>query len=217
VSNNSGLWLFGKRKDFTIINNAIDLDRFTFDNSSRSFIRKSLGIEKNLVIGHVGIFNSTKNQIMLIDLINELVLDFPSMILVLIGDGILRFSVEEKIKSLNLQENVLFLGMVNDTSKYYSAFDMLIMPSIYEGYPNVVLEAQVNGLPVLVSDTITNEIEVSDDIYFISLLDKYAWLERIKDIANRKQSRKIDHKLLTEKIVTIENEKAFLENLYDIL
>ena len=195
----AGRWLFGDKtfndKKVTIINNAIDLDKFKYNQEIRNIKRKELGInDDNLVIGHIGRFVAQKNHTFLIDIFNEVVKLNNKAMLLLVGQGPLENEIKEKVKSLNLENNVKFLGQRNDVNKLYQMFDVFLLPSLYEGLPVVGVEAQATGLRCILSDAMTKETKVLKSTKFISLEEKEKkWAKEIlkkRKGINRKEVRK---------------------------
>lgn len=137
----AGKWLFGKkvveRKELNVINNAIDLKKFEFNENTREDLRKELGIKEDvLVIGHVGRFMKQKNHEFLIDVFNELIKKNENSILMLIGQGPLLNEMKQKVRDLNIEDKVKFIGQVTNVEKYYNIMDVFLFPSIYEGLRN---------------------------------------------------------------------------------
>ena len=137
----AGKWLFGKkvveRKELNVINNAIDLKKFELNENTREDLRKELGIkEDTLIIGHVGRFMKQKNHEFLIDVFNELIKKNENSILMLIGQGPLLNDMKQKVRDLNIEDKVKFIGQVTNVEKYYNIMDVFLFPSIYEGLRN---------------------------------------------------------------------------------
>ena len=137
----AGKWLFGKkvveRKELNVINNAIDLKKFEFNENTREDLRKELGIKEDvLVIGHVGRFMKQKNHDFLIDIFNELIKKNDNSILILIGQGPLLNDMKQKVRDLKIEDKVKFIGQVTNVEKYYNIMDVFLFPSIYEGLRN---------------------------------------------------------------------------------
>lgn len=191
----AGRWLFGnkiyeKGKVF-LLNNAIDLDKFKYDEKVRIAKRKELGIKKNqIVIGHIGRFVQQKNHEGLIDIFNEVHKQNKNAILLLAGQGPLTGIIKEKVKKLELEDSVIFLGQRNDANELYQAFDIFLLPSLYEGLPVVGVEAQASGLLCILSSDMTKETKVLKTTTFIDLkesseqwaniiLEKYKSYKRI--------------------------------------
>ena len=172
-SNLAGEWMYGKKAvqsgKITIIPNAIDLEKFAFNPDKRKLLRQKLGLENKFVLGHIGRFVYQKNHSFLIDVFAEVVKVKPEARLMLVGDGELRKTIEEKVVSLGLQDKVLFLGNRNDVADLYNAMDIFLLPSHYEGLPVVGVEAQANGLKCLFSDKVTEESKLLEETMFIPL------------------------------------------------
>ncbi len=166
----AGRFLF-KNKKFEIINNAIDCDRFKFNPNERKSIREQYNIDENtVVLGNIGRFCNQKNQMFLLKLMKKLENVSPSKYkLMLIGDGELKNSLLNYIDSNHLEKSVILPGSMKDTSKIYSAFDLFLLPSLYEGLPVVGVEAQINGLRMICSTNVTEELNFSNLVSFLDL------------------------------------------------
>jgi len=162
VSNEAGEWLF-KEKDFEVVHNGINDQVYRFQQDKRDKVRQSLNLGNKTVYGNVGAFLPAKNHSFLIDIFHEIRKNDESTVLMLVGDGRLKNDVEDKVRKLGLTESVMFMGLREDVSELMMAMDCLIFPSLFEGLPNVVLEAQTSGLPVLMSDVITDEVIVNEN------------------------------------------------------
>lgn len=180
----AGRWLFGDKEydrgNVYLLNNAIDLDKFKYDENIRKEKRKELNIsDDTLVIGHVGRFVEQKNHRFLIDIFNEVHKEKNS-ILLLAGQGPLVEEIHEKVNELGLNESVRFLGQRKDIDKLYQAMDLFLFPSLYEGLGMVAVEAQVSGLPCVVSTEIPEIAKVTEKITFVNLENKIeTWTEII--------------------------------------
>lgn len=188
----AGEWMYGKQAvadgKVTIINNAIDLKQFAFDEAKRNKLRKEFGLQDCFVIGHVGRFMKQKNHDFLIDIFAEVVKKQDNAKLLLIGDGSLREQIENKVKTLGLDEKVIFTGVRSDVADLYNAMDVFVLPSFYEGLPVVGVEVQANGLPFLCSSNVTREILISDRIELLKLEDGMkTWAEKILAYVNKKR------------------------------
>lgn len=166
----AGRFLYGddyiNKGKVVILNNAIECDKFKYDKNKRLEIRKKLELDGKMVVGHVGRFNEQKNHMFLIDIFNQICKLKSNAHLILIGDGPLENKIKEKVKILDLQEKVTFLGRRNDISDLMQAMDVFILPSLYEGLPLVGVEAQAAGLPCFMADTITDEVNFCDTKFF---------------------------------------------------
>ena len=169
----AGEWLFGKRAmnsgRVTVWQNAIDTERFAYDESKREDMRRQLHIENKFVVGHAGRFMRQKNHDFLIDIFSEIHKRRSDSVLLLAGDGPLMGSVREKVNRLGLSECVIFPGSVNDIERYYHAMDIFMFPSLYEGLGMSAVEAQISGLPVICSTEVPDEAVICDNIKFIPL------------------------------------------------
>ena len=161
----SARWLFGDQTvdqgKVKIIRNAIELDRFAFDEEARTRLRKEIEASDDIrVIGQVGRFSAQENQLFSLDVLAELVKKNPRVLLVFLGVGDDMDKVKAKAHDLGLSDHVRFLGMRSDVNEWYSAFDVLLFPSLYEGLPLTAVEAQVSGLPLVVSDKVPKEADL---------------------------------------------------------
>lgn len=174
-SKEAGEAVFGKKwveqGKVQVIPNAIETEKYVYDIKVREDMRESLGLAGKLVIGHVGSFRTPKNHVFLLDVFAEIYKRNPAARLVLVGEGPLMPEIKEKAKQLGLSEVVLFTGNQSKVSDYYQTFDILIFPSLYEGLPGTVVEAQVSGLKCLISDAITKEVDITELVYRMSLAD----------------------------------------------
>ncbi|MCI9135005.1 MAG: glycosyltransferase family 1 protein [Lachnospiraceae bacterium] len=183
-STEAGTWLFGKRQinlgNVIFLQNGIELEKFHYCEEIRNSVRRKLGIEESFVVGHVGRFHEQKNHLFLIKVFNEIVKNNPSAVLLLIGEGEREEEIRKYVEALELTKYVLFLGKRMDVGKLMQAMDIFLFPSFYEGMPNTVLEAQAVGLPCFISDTITEEVKLTDLVTFLSLKeDALKWCKHI--------------------------------------
>lgn len=215
----AGRWLFGNKEydkgNVYLLNNAIDLDKFKYDEKIRSEKRKKLNIsDDTLVIGHVGRFVEQKNHRFLIDIFNEIHKQNSNSILLLAGQGPLMEEIKSKVESLGLEKFVIFLGQIDDADKLYQAIDIFVLPSLYEGLPVVGVEAQATGLLCELSSNMTKETKILDTTRFISL-DKSAkeWASIILD--DYSKFKRYDTTAdITKSNFNIKKETIKLENKY---
>ena len=215
----AGRWLFGDKEynkgNVYLLNNAIDLDKFKYNEPLRKKKRKELGIKDDtLVIGHIGRFVAQKNHDYLIDIFNDIHKKNNNSILLLAGQGPLMEDIKNKVKELNLDDSVKFLGQRNDANELYQAFDVFLLPSLYEGLPVVGVEAQAAGLLCYLSDDMTKETKVLDITKFMSLNNaSEEWANNILD--DVKKYKRIDtSKEMTAKNFNIKEEAKKLEEYY---
>lgn len=173
----AGKWLY-QDKPFVVLKNGTNTSKYAFNQHYREEYRKKLGIENKVAVGHVAHFTYHKNHEFLIRVFKEVVKQNPSYVLVLVGSGKYEDDIKAKVKEYGMEKNVIFTGTSLDIPQILSAMDFMVLPSLYEGLPNVVIEWQASGLPVLLSDTITKECEMSDLLEFIPL-DESVWIKKI--------------------------------------
>lgn len=167
-STEAGKWMFNGNK-FTVLNNAIDAKKFQYNKEVFATKKKELGLEDCFVIGHVGRFNEPKNHTFIIDVFNEVAKQDETARLVLVGTGDLMENVRSKVNSLNLNDKVIFLGLRSDIAELMQAMDVFLFPSVYEGLPVTLVEAQAAGLPCIISDRISTESMITENITMMSL------------------------------------------------
>lgn len=209
-------WLFGKDSgNCLIIKNGINLKQFAFSPGVRKKIREHLGINEScLIIGHVGRFCTPKNHVFAIDVFKEFYKLQPESVLLLVGDGPLRSAMENKVEDLNLQDKVKFLGVRSDVNCLLQAIDVFIFPSIYEGLPVTLIEAQGAGIPCLISNTITSEVDMGINLVeYLPLNDKMMWVKRLQNRAVR-FSGDIKTEALEQKGYDIQNVSAWIKEFY---
>ena len=216
----AGRWLFGNKEydngNVYLLNNAIDLDKFKYDEEKKEKKRKELNIEDNtLVIGHVGRFVKQKNHRFLIDIFNEIYKQNNNSVLLLAGQGPLMEEIEIKVKDLGLEKNVKFLGQRKDINELYQAFDVFCLPSLYEGLPVVGVEAQATGLLCVLSDDMTKETKILDTTEFLSLSKSAEeWADTIIE-KNKKFKRINPKKEISNKGFNIVAEAQKIVNFYE--
>ena len=216
----AGRWMFGKRK-FTIIPNGRNLKKYEYDSKKRIEYRNILGIPSDtLVIGHVGRFNRQKNHEYLVHVFGEVYKKKRNSYLVLIGTGEKVGEIKNLVKELELENNVIFTGVIENVSDYLSAFDIMLLPSLYEGLPLVVIEWQIAGLPCIVSDTVTKECAITSLVKFESIKkEPEVWANEVVNLIL--QDRNDGKEVIFNEIKTagydIESGAEKLKKLYSIL
>lgn len=187
-SNNSGKYLFNNR-DFKVIYNGVDIDKYSYNTEKRKKIRKVLGIEDKFVIGNIGRFELQKNHDFLIDIFKKYHEKNEKAVLLLIGEGKLQSTIEKKVDDYKLNDCVKFLGVRKDADYLYNGMDCFVLPSLYEGLPVVGVEAQVSGLPTLFSDNITKEVGFGNKTFYLPINSIDKWVEKLETINESKQKR----------------------------
>lgn len=212
-NNAAGKWLF-RNKKFDIIDNGIFLKDYQYNQDNRTEIRKKFKLNKNdILLGNVGKFNYQKNQLFLLDVLKQLPEKYK---LILIGNGPDFKDILLKVDILGLSDRVIFTGVVNDVQRYLSAMDIFVLPSRFEGQPFVVIEAMANGLPIIVSDHVSREVDVINKLSFISL-SVTKWVKQIKMIKLRNRLIDSSNNILNLSSHGYDVEKnadKFYENVY---
>lgn len=174
-SRDAGIARYGKRvggnpSRCTVLNNAIDVEKFVFSEEARKTQRDALGIDENLlVVGHVGRFAHPKNHSFILEVFEQIKKKDNDSLLLLVGDGEQRPQIEEIIKQKNLGSSVILAGVQSNVRDFYQAMDVFLMPSFYEGLPVSMVEAQTNGLPCCVSTGVPKESAITGLVDFLSL------------------------------------------------
>lgn len=217
-SEHAGRWLFGNKlfesEKVKVINNAIDINKFGYDEKVRVELRKELNIDNKIVIGHIGRFIPQKNHEKIINIFNEFHKKNKNSVLLLIGEGSLKEQILNKVKELKLENEVVFLGQRNDVNKLYQVMDLFLFPSLYEGLGMVMIEAQCSNLPCVASTEVPNIVKVNDNVNFIELSkDSNYWS---KDILNLIQTSHRKSKLKEVSLAgySIDEEEKKLLNIY---
>lgn len=171
----AGLWMF-RRRPFSVIPNAIDTRQFAADAEARSAVRAEFGFGDALVLGHISNFVPAKNPLFLLEVLEEVRGKGADCRLLLVGDGPMRAELEARARTMNLSDYVCFTGARADVAQLYQAMDAFLLPSLYEGFPTVALEAQCAGLPVVMSDAVTRDCAMVDNMFY-QPLDAKIWAE----------------------------------------
>ena len=184
----AGIYLFGKNDvengKVMILPNAIDLNAFNYKPFLREKKRLEAGIkDSTVVIGHVGRFFEQKNHRFLIEIFETFHMKNHDSVLLLFGEGTLRDEITQMVEERGLKDDIRFMGVKADIAEWYQAMDVFVLPSLYEGFPVVGVEAQAAGLPCLFSAEITSEIAISCCTRFISLSqNSKKWADEIKHL-----------------------------------
>lgn len=188
-SNAAADWIYGKKeKNYTVFKNAIDAKKYQYDEVKSLKNRNVLGIsEKTLVIGTCGRLSPEKNQKFLIEVFSLIKEKIPNSKLLMIGDGPEKENLLKQAKNLNVNDDIIFTGMVNNTEFYYNVLDVFVLPSFYEGLPLTGVEAQAAGLTCFFSTGVTKEIKVTENVYFISLEEPAKnWCKKIIELKKKR-------------------------------
>lgn len=173
------------QKKAKFIPNAIEVDKFKFNEEIRNQIRKEFGVEDKFVIGHVGRFAHMKNHKYMLQILEQCTKiekekKLPETVMMFLGDGDLREEIRKQAVEMGIDSRVLFMGNKRDVYRYYQAMDYFLLPSLYEGLPGTAIEAQASGLPGIMSDTVTEEAIVTDLLQMRSIQEEpILWAEEI--------------------------------------
>ncbi|MCH5255764.1 MAG: glycosyltransferase family 1 protein [Lachnospiraceae bacterium] len=213
----AGINAFGRKQlekgKVKIIYNAIDAAKFSYSPEKREFVRKQLKIEDKLVLGHVGRFSTPKNHPYLIEIFAALCGMRDDAVLVLLGDGPDRDKIELKCEELGIRDKVLFMGNCKQPEDYYQAFDIFLLPSLYEGLPGVLVEAQAAGLRCIVSDTVTREARATDLVTYMDIKQPASvWAKEI--VAQLDYDRCVTFEEIAEKGLDIKKQALAYREFY---
>jgi len=211
-------WIYPKEmiinNKVKIIRNGVETKRFHYDKDIRKRTRETLGIDHKLVIGNVARFKRQKNHTFLIEIFREVHKICPESVLVLVGIGELLEPTKEQVHSYNLDDSVLFLGGRSDVPDLMNAFDVFVLPSLFEGLPLVGIEAQCTGLPIVTATTVSEETDVTGNVRFMDLdIDPKIWAQQIIKLS-RTYQRKDMVDQVREKGFDIQSTADWLQNFY---
>lgn len=195
-------WLFCKKDMLSgavhIINNGIEASRYSFSASERIKTRNKLGLTDKFVVGHIGHFSYQKNHEFLLHIMKELVTLVPNAVLLLIGTGERQDKIEQLADQLGISDHVIFGGITDNIPEMLWAMDAFVLPSRFEGFGNVLIEAQAAGLKCFASeDVIPKAVKITDNLTWVSLQESYsAWARQIAEVNNR-----YIHRDYTQKVI----------------
>lgn len=209
----AGKWMFNT-DNFKVLNNAINVKDYTFNLIIRNDKRKEFGIsDDSILVGHVGRFFPQKNHEFLIDIFNQFHKDHPNSYLILVGEGELKTSIQDKVRTLGLEDYVIFTGLRSDVNELLQAMDVFLFPSLYEGLPVSIIEAQAAGLPCLISDKVPIECKKTDLVYQLSLEDSVnTWSDKIHELSHI--IRRDTYEEIKQSGFDIVENAKWLENFY---
>lgn len=196
------------------IPNAINVEKYFFSTETRNKIRQELHLTEGVFLcGHVGSMTGPKNHLFLLEVFQSVLLIKPNAILLLCGDGPLKPEIEEKALQLGIRERIVFRGVVRNVNEFMMAMDVLIFPSFFEGFPITVIEAEATGLPIVLSDVITKEVDITDCVIRESLSDSpEKWAETICGICIGDRSAYNDQ--ISDTVFNMTKAVKFVETKY---
>lgn len=201
--------------DFTFVHNAIDVDRFVYNEETRNAMRVKYNLNDKHVVGHIGRFMQQKNHEFLIKVFAEIKKQDPKAYLVLLGDGELMDKTKKQVANLGLENDVMFVGNVPNANEWYQAFDLFILPSHWEGLPVVGVETQAADVPSIFSDSITPEIGLTDKAHFLNLNAPISdWANLSCRLLNEPLNRTNQYDAISNSGYNIKSEAEKLQSLY---
>lgn len=203
-----------KNKKYTLLPNAIDMKKFMYNKEARTKIRTEFNISNSKLFIHIGTFTIPKNHIFLIEVFEKYLKEFHNSKLLLVGDGPLKEEIKRVVINKKIEDNVIFAGIRQDIGDLLSASDVLLFPSIYEGLPLTLIEAQTNGINIISSSNVSNECKLSNLIEFLPIDDSNVWVDKIKKLKIT-SNREMYYKELSETNFSIEKATKILEGLYN--
>lgn len=216
----AGDWLYGKknRDNVTIMNNAVDANQYRYNPEVSKKMKKQLGIEGKKVIGHVGRFFPQKNHGFLIDIFNEIYKKDKDTVLLLVGGGelddALKNQIKEKVRNLGLEDAVEFLGVREDVDRIVQTFDVFLLPSLFEGLPVTMVEAQAAGLPCVISDKVPIQCDLTGNVWVVPLEESpEKWADVVLDKANNFEKRDT-YQQIVDAGFDIKSQAKWLEEFY---
>lgn len=203
---------------YCIIPNAIDTSLYAFSQNIRENLRNEMNLQEKTVIGFVGRLSDIKNVLFLIDVFCEIHKRNAKAFLLVVGEGELGDKMKERLAQCGLSDSVRFLGMRKDVNELYQAMDLFLLPSRFEGLPVVLVETQTIGLPCLVSDRITREVEITDLLTYLSIeesAEKWAEIamQKLDETKRRDRSREIADAGFEIRRMAKEMEAFYLEQV----
>ncbi len=220
----SATWLFGKKtvEEHRVhyIKNAIDLQRYAFNASHRLELRRKYGLEGKHVLGQIGRFTTQKNYNFSMDVVAELVSKDPDAVFVALGSGNLMHEIKQKASALGIANHVMLLGNQSNADAWYSAFDALLFPSLYEGLPLTMIEAQAAGLPIISSDKVTSEAFIDKELITTLPLElpTAAWAHTITGVFKQtNHGRRVDIARFRQEGYNIQESASRLQKWYETL
>lgn len=180
----AGDWMFGGSA-YEIVRNAIGASTYQYSSDTATQIKEELRLGDSVIIGHVGNFTPAKNHLFLLEVFKKILKLEPNARLVLVGGGDGKRSIQDKVLSMGMQDKVIFTGIRKDVNKLMQVMDVFVFPSLYEGLPVTMIEAQASGLHCIISDHVSEECVVTDGLVTIKKLNKSPdeWAEHILEQA----------------------------------
>ena len=216
----AGNWLFNN-KNYKIINNSVDLDKYSYNSFIRNKKRKELKVDNCFVIGHVGNYYPEKNHLFLLNVLAEIIVKKSDIRLLLVGTGPLKDEIISRINELGLEQQIILAGQVDNVEEYMQAMDVFVFPSFHEGFGVALLEAMASGLSCGVSDVIEPAKCFSTQIDSLSIEKERFWVDYLLNLhdkcnlINREEVSRKMRLFLEDSGYSLQNNTMVLENLYE--
>lgn len=211
-SGKAGKWMFND--DYLIINNGIELQKFTYNSLKRDEMRKKLNLSNEYVIGNIGRMSEQKNPFFLLNIFSKLKKINSNIKLLWVGDGELMDEAKKHVDKLGVSKDVIFTGRVSNPEDFYNVMDLFAMPSLYEGFPIAAIEAQTNDLICLLSDKITEESKITSKSKLLSIDNEEEWVLEIQKQMLSKDIRNDNFDIMKDKGYDINTTVILLSNIY---
>ena len=208
-------FIFGSqisREKIKILHNALDIERYSYDECKRMDMRRRLDCDNKFVIGTVGRMGYAKNQSFLVECFYEIQQQIDNAVLLLVGSGELEEDLRRQVESYHMNDKVIFAGVVDNTEDYLQVMDVFTLPSRFEGLPNVLVEAQAAGLICISGNSVTREVKITDNVFFLEL-EKDRWINEILRYAKGYVRNKVDEQIRNAGY-DIKQEIKILEDIY---
>jgi len=216
-STEAAKWMYSKQvifsKQYTLISNGIDVKKFLYSKEIEMKVSEALNLKDCFVIGHVGRFNTQKNHRFLIEIFYKITEKKENVKLLLMGTGPLESEIKERVKDLGIEDKVCFLGNRDDVEKILCACDVFVFPSLHEGLPLTLIEAQSSGLSCYISDVISDEVIITPLVQKISLDETAAqWADKICEYV--KEDRIKNNEMVKKSKYNLEYTVRYLSDFY---
>ena len=200
--------------NYVEIPNAIIVEKYKFDRNTRQILRSRMGVaEDTLLVGHVGSFSTPKNHPFLLRIFKSIKVRRTNVKFVLIGAGKLEMEIKDMVQRLGLSKEIIFTGSIGNVNEYMMALDVMVFPSLFEGFPVTIIEAQAAGLYTVFSDTITTQVNLTDFVVPMSLEDNESvWAE--KALQKKMYDRRLGNEIIAKSEFNMKTSIKTLERLY---